>query len=119
MSVVWMSCPQSLWLTLHSAQQPIEWPDADATPKSVESTRRVSGSPINSGRTVRRKGCRKHLSLLRCPHSAERARVAHLRNALVYTGRHLFRARERKDNIVGTIAEPRKGAVWRAILRTG
>jgi hypothetical protein len=30
----------------------------------------------------------------------------------------LFRARERKDNSVGTIAEPRKGAVWRVILRT-
>jgi hypothetical protein len=25
-------------------------------------------------------------------------------------------ARERKDNIVGTIAEPRKGILWRAIL---
>src|SRR5215208_21574 len=37
---------------------------------------------------------------------------------LVYKGGHLFRARERKDNLVGTIAEPRKGLVWLAILRT-
>jgi hypothetical protein len=44
---------------------------------------------------------------------------SNLRDALVYKGTGLFRARERKDNIVGTIAEPRKGAVWRAILRTG
>jgi hypothetical protein len=34
-----------------------------------------------------------------------------LRDALVCTGRRLFRARERKDEIVGTIAELRKGAV--------
>jgi hypothetical protein len=38
-------------------------------------------------------------------------------NAHVYRGRHLFWARERKDNLVGTIAEPRKGAVWPSILR--
>jgi hypothetical protein len=38
-------------------------------------------------------------------------------DALVYKGRHLFGARLRKDNTVGTTAEPRKGAVWRAILR--
>jgi hypothetical protein len=44
---------------------------------------------------------------------------SNLSDALVYKGTGLFRARERKDNIVGTIAEPRKGAVWRAILRTG
>jgi hypothetical protein len=44
---------------------------------------------------------------------------SNLRDALVYKGNEHFRARERKDNIVGTIAEPRKGAVWRAILRTG
>jgi hypothetical protein len=44
---------------------------------------------------------------------------SNLRDALVYKGTGLFRARERKDNIVGTIAEPRKGAVWMAILRTG
>src|SRR5687767_13892360 len=31
---------------------------------------------------------------------------------------HLFRARKRKDNLIGTIAEPRKVAVWPAILRT-
>jgi hypothetical protein len=36
----------------------------------------------------------------------------------IYGWRHLFRARERKDNIVGTIAEPRKDLVWLAILRT-
>jgi hypothetical protein len=40
-------------------------------------------------------------------------------DALVYKGTGIFRARERKDNIVGTIAEPRKGAVWMAILRAG
>jgi hypothetical protein len=34
-------------------------------------------------------------------------------------GCYLFRARERKVKIVGTIAEPRKGTLWRAILRTG
>jgi hypothetical protein len=44
---------------------------------------------------------------------------SNLRDALVYKGTGLFRARERKDNIVGTIAEPRKGAVWLPILRTG
>jgi hypothetical protein len=27
-------------------------------------------------------------------------------------------ARERKDEIVGTIAEPPKGPLWRAVLRT-
>ena len=36
----------------------------------------------------------------------------------IYGWRHLFRARERKDNTVGTIAEPRKDLVWLAILRT-
>jgi hypothetical protein len=46
-------------------------------------------------------------------------KTIHLRDALVYTGTHLFRARERKDEIVGTIAEPRKDALWRMILRTG
>src|SRR5919112_102819 len=40
-----------------------------------------------------------------------------LRDALVYTGTHLFRARERKDEIVGTIAEPRKDVLWRVVLR--
>jgi hypothetical protein len=35
----------------------------------------------------------------------------------VYTDRHLLGARERKNEIVGTIAEPRKGSRWRAILR--
>ena len=32
---------------------------------------------------------------------------------------YLVRARERKDKIVGTIAEPRKGTLWLPILRTG
>ena len=32
---------------------------------------------------------------------------------------YLVRARERKNKIVGTIAEPRKGLVWLPILRTG
>jgi hypothetical protein len=56
------------------------------TSKSVESTRRVSGSPSNSGRTVPRKGCRKHLSLVRCPHAAQNARLVRFCNAHVYTG---------------------------------
>jgi hypothetical protein len=34
-------------------------------------------------------------------------------DALVYKGKHLFGARQRKDEIVGTTAEPRKDAVWR------
>jgi len=36
----------------------------------------------------------------------------------VYTGRHLLGARERKNEIVGTIAEPRKRPLWLPILRT-
>jgi hypothetical protein len=42
----------------------------------------------------------------------------HLRDALAYTDRCLFGARERKDKIVGTIAEPRKGTLLLPILRT-
>jgi hypothetical protein len=30
-----------------------------------------------------------------------------------------FRARERKDRIVGTIAEPRKGTLWYLLLHSG
>jgi hypothetical protein len=42
-----------------------------------------------------------------------------IERGIVYTGvGHLSRARERKDNVVGTIAEPRKDLVWLAILRT-
>ena len=37
----------------------------------------------------------------------------------VYTGGHLFGARERKNEIVGTVAKPRKGTLWRMILRPG
>jgi hypothetical protein len=47
------------------------------------------------------------------------SKTVHLRDALVYTGRHLLRARERMNEIVGTIAELRKGTLWRVILRTG
>ena len=39
------------------------------------------------------------------------AEVVHLQNTPVYTGTRLFGARERKYKIVGTIAEPRIGAV--------
>ena len=42
----------------------------------------------------------------------------HSRDALAYTDRCLFGARERKDKIVGTIAEPRKGILLQALLRT-
>jgi hypothetical protein len=41
-----------------------------------------------------------------------------LRDTLVYTDRCLFGARKRKDKIVGTIAEPRKGILLRTLLRT-
>jgi hypothetical protein len=42
------------------------------------------------------------------PRAAEIQETVHLRDALVYTDRCLFGARERKDKIVGTIAEPPK-----------
>jgi hypothetical protein len=41
-----------------------------------------------------------------------------LGDALGAYGCYLFRARERKDKIVGTIAEPCQGALWLPILRT-
>jgi hypothetical protein len=44
------------------------------------------------------------------PRAAESQERVHLRDVLVYTGGGTFSgARERKDEIVGTIAEPRKG----------
>jgi hypothetical protein len=55
------------------------------------------------------------------PRAAESQERLLLRNALValvYTDRCLFGARERKEKIVGTIAEPRKGTLLREILRT-
>jgi hypothetical protein len=36
-----------------------------------------------------------------------------------YADTTLFGARKRKDEIVGTIAEPRKGPVWPVSLRIG
>src|SRR5215211_5746653 len=58
-----------------------------------------------------------------CIQTSENSSSTHLGEygcfGAVYTGRHLFRARERRDEIVGTIAEPRKGALWLPILRTG
>jgi hypothetical protein len=60
------------------------------------------------------------LSELGCLGVRPRSKVSktiYLRVAFVYTSRHLFRARE--SEIVGTIVEPRKGTVWRVILRTG
>jgi hypothetical protein len=51
------------------------------------------------------------------PSAVESQQTVHFRDALVYTDGCFSGARERKDNLVGTIAEPRKGALWRAILR--
>jgi hypothetical protein len=39
--------------------------------------------------------------------TTESQQTVHLRDALVYTDRCFSGARERKDNLVGTIAEPR------------
>src|ERR687898_1425431 len=50
--------------------------------------------------------------------TAESQQTVHLRAALVYTERCFLGARERKDNLVGTIAEPRKDALWLLNLRT-
>jgi hypothetical protein len=44
-------------------------------------------------------------------------KIIHLGDALAAYGCYFFRARERKDKIVGTIAEPRKGTVWLTILK--
>src|SRR5215212_1237062 len=46
------------------------------------------------------------------------SKTIHSSDDHVCSGRQLFRARERKNKIVGTIAEPRKAAVWPSILRT-
>src|SRR5215203_313222 len=46
------------------------------------------------------------------------SKAVHSSNDHVSTGRHLLGARERKNKIVGTIAEPPKGALWPSILRT-
>src|SRR5918994_43082 len=50
--------------------------------------------------------------------TAESQQTVHLRAALVYTDRCFSGARERKDNLVGKIAEPRKDALWLLNLRT-
>jgi hypothetical protein len=42
------------------------------------------------------------------PRAAESQQTVHLRDAFVYTDRCFSGARERKDNLVGTIAEPPK-----------
>src|SRR5215216_343255 len=116
MSVANMSCPQSLWLTLRAAQQPIEWPEADAPSASSRPGEFLALRPTRAG-----------LYGARVAESPESASVSargrtcqecHSRNTHVCSGRQLFRARERKNKIVGTIAEPRKAAVWPSILRT-
>jgi hypothetical protein len=50
--------------------------------------------------------------------TASSDRITLLRDVLGTYGCYLARARERKDKIVGTIAEPRKGTLWLPILRT-
>jgi hypothetical protein len=45
-------------------------------------------------------------------------KIIRLGDVLGTYGCYLVRARERKDKIVGTIAEPRKGTLWLVILRT-
>jgi hypothetical protein len=45
-------------------------------------------------------------------------KIIRLGDALAAYGCYRFRARERKDKIVGTIAELRKGTLWLPILRT-
>jgi hypothetical protein len=57
-----------------------------SVPKSVESTRRVSGSPTNSVRTVRPKGYREHEAALAFALSAMYQEQSNLRDALVYKG---------------------------------
>jgi hypothetical protein len=45
-------------------------------------------------------------------------KIIHLGDVLGAYDCYRVRARERKDKIVGTIAEPRKGTLWLPILRT-
>jgi hypothetical protein len=61
------------------------------------------------------------LSILLATHSSQlvATKIIRLGDVLGAYGCYLFRARERKDMIVGTIAEPRKGTLWLPILRTG
>jgi hypothetical protein len=60
------------------------------------------------------------LSILLATHSLQlvATKIIRLGDVLGACGCYLVRARERKDKIVGTIAEPRKGTLWLPILRT-
>jgi hypothetical protein len=74
--------------------------------------------PRTRGKTVKLlRGIHRGFIAACSPRAAESQKTVHLRDAFVYTGEALFGARERKDEIVGTIAEPRKGALWRLNLR--
>ena len=50
--------------------------------------------------------------------AASSDKITHLGDVLGAHRCYLLRARERKNKIVGTIAEPRKGTLWLPILRT-
>src|SRR5215203_5144083 len=90
---------------------------ADATPLVVGQIRGVSfalhsaerrppSRPASSFQTVSL-GTRVNKAASVLALGAMCQKKAHLRNALVYTDRRMFGARERKYEIVGTIAEPR------------